>query len=56
MGVVIGKMDGQVEKIFLGNNLTKILKDKDLSEEEKSVFWQQRRKSRKTILFCRRFL
>lgn len=36
------KMDGQVEKIFLGNNLTrstknyaKILKDKDLSEEEK---------------------
>ena len=42
MGVVIGKMDGQVEKIFLGNNLTrstknyaKILKDKDLSEEEK---------------------
>lgn len=43
MGVVIGKMDGQVEKIFLGNNLTrstknyaKILKDKDLSEEEKA--------------------
>ena len=42
MGVVIGRMDGQVEKIFLGNNLTrstknyaKILKDKDLSEEEK---------------------
>ena len=40
MGVVIGKMDGQVEKIFLGNNLTrstknyaKILKDKDLSEK-----------------------
>ena len=35
MGVVIGRMDGQVEKIFLGNNLTrstknyaKILKDK----------------------------
>ena len=42
MGVVIGKMDGQVEKIFLGNNLTrstknyaKILKDENLSEEEK---------------------
>ena len=43
MGVVIGKMDGQVEKnFFWGNNLTrstknyaKILKDKDLSEEEK---------------------
>ena len=40
MGVVIGKMDGQVEKIFLGNNLTrstknyaKILKEKDFSEE-----------------------
>lgn len=45
MGVVIGKMDGQVEKIFLGNNLTrstknyaKILKDKDLSEEEKKAY------------------
>ena len=35
MGVVIGKMDGQVEKIFLGNNLTRSTKDKDLSEEEK---------------------
>ena len=42
MGVVIGRMDGQVEKIFLGNNLTrstknyaKILKDENLSEEEK---------------------
>ena len=42
MGVVIGRMDGQVEKIFLGNNLTrstknyaKILKDESLSEEEK---------------------
>ena len=42
MGVVIGKMDGQVEKIFLGNNLTrstknyaKILKDENLSEVEK---------------------
>ena len=42
MGVVIGKMDGQVEKIFLGNNLTrstknytKLRKDKELTEEEK---------------------
>lgn len=42
MGVVIGRMDGQVEKIFLGNNLTrstknyaKILKDENLSDEEK---------------------
>ena len=41
MGVVIGRMDGQVEKIFLGNNLTrstknyaKILKDESLSVEE----------------------
>ena len=39
MGVVIGRMDGQVEKIFLGNNLTrstknyaKILKDESLSD------------------------
>ena len=31
MGVVIGKMDGQVET----KNYAKILKDKDLSEEEK---------------------
>ena len=27
MGVVIGKMDGQVEKIFLGNNLTRSTKN-----------------------------
>lgn len=26
MGVVIGKMDGQVEKIFLGNNLQEVQK------------------------------
>ena len=26
MGVVIGRMDGQVEKIFLGNNLTRSTK------------------------------
>lgn len=43
MGVVIGKMDSQVEKIFLGNNLTrstknydKILQDENLPEEERS--------------------
>ena len=42
MGVVIGKMDGQVEKIFLGNNLTrstknyaKILKKRILAAEKK---------------------
>ena len=46
MGVVIGRMDGQVEKIFLGNNLTrstknyaKILKDENLSEEEKHILY-----------------
>ena len=42
MGVVIGRMDSQVEKIFLGNNLTrstknydKILQDENEPEEEK---------------------
>ena len=42
MGVVIGRMDDQVEKIFLGNNLTrstknydKILQDENVPEEEK---------------------
>ena len=51
MGVVIGRMDGQVEKIFLGNNLTrstknyaKILKDKDLSEEEAEKVIEQQKK------------
>ena len=29
MGVVIGRMDGQVEKIFLGNNLTRSTKNYD---------------------------
>ena len=55
MGVVIGRMDGQVEKIFLGNNLTrstknyaKILKDENLSEEEKQRILA-RRKNRKKI-------
>ena len=43
MGVVIGRMDDQVEKIFLGNNLTrstknydKILEDENLPEEERN--------------------
>lgn len=42
MGVVIGRMDSQVEKIFLGNNLTrstknydKLLQDENLPEEER---------------------
>lgn len=56
MGVVIGKMDGQVEKIFLGNNLTrstknyaKILKDENLSEEEKQRILAAEKKNRKKI-------
>lgn len=43
MGVVIGKLDGQVAKIFLGNNLTKstkdyeeLLADENLPEEERA--------------------
>jgi len=42
MGVIIGRPDDQVVKIFLGNNLTKstknyekLLEDENLSEEEK---------------------
>ena len=42
MGVVIGKLDGQVAKIFLGNNLTRstrdyeeLLADESLPMEEK---------------------
>ncbi len=42
MGVVIGRMDSQVAKIFLGNNLTRstqdydrILQDASVPEEEK---------------------
>lgn len=47
MGVVIGRMDSQVEKIFLGDNLTrstknydKMLEDENLPEEErKQILW-----------------
>ena len=60
MGVVIGKMDGQVEKIFLGNNLTrstknyaKILKDKDLSEEEKISLQQIELMKTEVSYMCR---
>ena len=42
MGVVIGRLDDQVAKIFLGNNLTrstedyqKVLDDPAISQEEK---------------------
>lgn len=42
MGVVIGRLDGQVARVFLGNNLTrstedydKLLEDESLSQEER---------------------
>ena len=58
MGVVIGKMDGQVEKIFLGNNLTRstknyaqILKDENLSEEEKQrILAAEKKKQEEDII------
>lgn len=58
MGVVIGKMDGQVEKIFLGNNLTrstknyaKILKDENLPEEEKQrILAAEKKKQEEDII------
>ena len=58
MGGVIGRMDGQVEKIFLGNNLTrstknyaKILKDENLSEEEKQrILAAEKKKQEEDII------
>ena len=57
MGVVIGRMDGQVEKIFLGNNLrstknyAKILKDENLSEEEKQrILAAEKKKQEEDII------
>ena len=58
MGVVIGRMDSQVEKIFLGNNLTrstknydKILKDENVSEEEKKrILAAQKKKEEEDII------
>ncbi|MDD7114707.1 MAG: hypothetical protein PUH88_09645 [Lachnospiraceae bacterium] len=58
MGVVIGRMDDQVEKIFLGNNLTrstknydKILKDENVSEEEKKrILAAQKKKEEEDII------
>lgn len=58
MGVVIGRMDSQVEKIFLGNNLTrstknydKLLQDENLSEEErKRILAEQRMKEEDDII------
>ncbi|MCD8020992.1 MAG: hypothetical protein LUF92_15880 [Clostridiales bacterium] len=58
MGVVIGKMDSQVEKIFLGNNLTRstnnydtILQDESVSEEEKKrILAAQKKKEEDEII------
>ncbi len=51
MGVVIGRLDGQVAKIFLGDNLTKsttdydeMLKDENLSPEERERILAARKK------------
>ena len=51
MGVVIGRLDDQVAKIFLGNNLTKstkdyqkILEDENLTPEEKERILAARKK------------
>ena len=55
MGVVIGRMDGQVEKIFLGNNLTRstknYAKDENLSEEEKQrILAAEKKKQEEDII------
>ena len=51
MGVVIGKMDGQVEKIFLAKNYAKILKDENLSEEEKQrILAAEKKKQEEDII------
>ena len=51
MGVVIGKMDSQVAKIFLGDNLTRstedydrILQDETVPEEEMKRILAARKK------------
>ena len=58
MGVVIGRMDSQVEKIFLGNNLKKnkknydtLLQDENLPEEErKRILAAQKKKEEDDII------
>ena len=54
MGVVIGRMDSQVEKIFLGNNLTRstknydtLLQDENLPEEERKRILAAQKKERR---------
>ena len=58
MGVVIGRLDDQVEKIFLGNNLTKstedyqkILEDESVSPEVKEkILAAQKKKEEEDII------
>ncbi len=58
MGVVIGRLDGQVAKIFLGNNLTRstknyeeILADESVSQEEKDrIIAAQKKKEEEDII------
>ena len=58
MGVVIGRLDSQVAKVFLGNNLTKSTEDYDkklldesLTEEEKErILKAQRKKEEDEII------
>ena len=58
MGVVIGRMDSQVQKIFLGNNLTRstkkydtLLQDENLPEEErKRILAAQKKKEEDDII------
>ena len=58
MGAVIGRLDDQVAKIFLGNNLTKstknyekMLEDENISPEEKErILAAQKKKEEEDII------
>ncbi len=58
MGVVIGRMDSQGEKIFLGNNLTrstknydKLLQDENIPAEEKErILKAEKKKAEEDII------
>ena len=58
MGAVIGRLDDQVAKIFLGNNLTKstknyekMLEDENISQEEKErILAAQKKKEEEDII------
>ena len=47
MGVVIGRMDSQVEKIFLGNNLTKSTKNYDKLLQDENIPAEEKERSLK---------